>query len=183
MSEDEPLKGETPYAKSKIFAEQFLVDWAKRNNVILYILRPSLIAGKNAPGNLGDMTRAINNGRYLNVAGGKAKKSIILASDFVQIIEKGIGNIGGIYNVTADENPNFYEISKYISTKLGKKEPLDVPFFLIKTFAFFGDVLGDWFPINSAKLSKITNSLTFSNNKICEELNFESTNVLQNLEI
>ncbi|MFC6267729.1 NAD-dependent epimerase/dehydratase family protein [Frigoriflavimonas asaccharolytica] len=183
LAENEQLKGNTPYAKSKILAEEFLIKWCQKHNVVLYILRPSLIAGKNAPGNLGDMTKAIKNGRYANIAGGKAKKSIILAADFVQIIEKGIGKNGGIFNVSADENPDFYEISKTISSKLGKKTPINIPLFFIQIVANVGDILGSWFPINSTKLLKITTSLTFSNKKIRDELNFQPTHVLQNLEI
>lgn len=55
ITEDHPLNGDTPYAKSKIMAEEYLIRWCQKNNVILGILRPSLLAGKNALGNLGAM--------------------------------------------------------------------------------------------------------------------------------
>src|SRR5690606_10001990 len=55
ISEEHPLKGETPYALSKIKAELYLTEWCTKNDVILSIIRPSLIAGPNAPGNLGAM--------------------------------------------------------------------------------------------------------------------------------
>lgn len=51
--DSKPLIGDTPYADSKIKAEEYLTDWCRKNNVILGILRPSLLAGKGAPGNLG----------------------------------------------------------------------------------------------------------------------------------
>lgn len=183
ITESTPLKGNTPYAESKKLAEEFLVNWSEKNGVILYVLRPSLIAGKNAPGNLGDMISAIKKNRYANIDGGKARKSIFWATDFVQIIEKGIKGNGGIYNVCDDEQPNFYAISKKIASKLQKKAIPNIPFFLVKSAAVLGDFFGSNFPINSIKLDKITNSLTFCNLKIKSELGFEPTNVLENLEI
>lgn len=183
LTEDETLNGSTPYAKSKILTEHFLIEWCKENEVILFILRPSLIAGKNAPGNLGDMTNAIKKGRYANIDGGKAEKSVILATDFVQIIDKGLKKKGGIYNVCSDEHPNFYTISKTISEKLEKKIPPNIPFIIMKFIAFFGDFLGSNFPLNTVKLEKITKSLTFSNDKIKKELDFIPTNVLENYKL
>ncbi len=43
----------TPYAMSKRLAEEYLHKWCYEHNVILGIIRPSLIAGPNPPGNLG----------------------------------------------------------------------------------------------------------------------------------
>ena len=68
ITEDHPLDGESPYAKSKIMAENFLKEWCSKNNVVLTILRPSLIAGKNPPGNLGAMIKGISSGKYLSIA-------------------------------------------------------------------------------------------------------------------
>ena len=64
ITEEHPLLGTTPYADSKIQAELFLNDWAGRNGVVLGIIRPSLIAGPNPPGNLGAMINGIKSGRY-----------------------------------------------------------------------------------------------------------------------
>lgn len=73
IDETYPLAGTTPYAFSKIQAEQYLERWCSKNGVILTILRPSLIAGENAPGNLGAMVKGIKHHRYFDIAGGKAK--------------------------------------------------------------------------------------------------------------
>lgn len=182
IDEDYPLKGKTPYAKSKIEAEKYLQSWCDKNKIILYILRPSLIAGRNPPGNLGDMISAIKRGRYANIGGGKAKKSIIWAADFAQIIEKGIGRHGGIFNVCDNSQPDFKSLSKVIAVKLDKKQPKNISVLVMKIAAIFGDIVGNSFPLNSLKLEKITKSLTFSNSKIKNELDFHPTNVLKNFE-
>ena len=71
ITEEHPLEGYTPYAKSKIMAEEYLNNWCKKHNVVLGILRPSLLAGKGAPGNLGAMVNGVRKGFYMNIAGGK----------------------------------------------------------------------------------------------------------------
>ena len=62
ITEEHPLEGASPYAESKIMAEKYLIDWCSKNGVVLGILRPSLLAGKNAPGNLGSMVEGIKKG-------------------------------------------------------------------------------------------------------------------------
>ena len=52
-TEETPLRGDSPYADSKIKAEQYLSNWCSKRGVILGILRPSLLAGEGAPGNFG----------------------------------------------------------------------------------------------------------------------------------
>ena len=86
ITEEHSLDGDTPYAKSKILAEEYLTKWCKMHNVILGILRPSLLAGKGAPGNLGAMVNGVKKGYYLNIAGGRAVKSILMAEDIARIM-------------------------------------------------------------------------------------------------
>ena len=74
-TEERALVGDSPYSDSKIKAEQYLTEWCKKHNVVLGILRPGLLAGEDAPGNLGAMVKGIKTGAYLSIAGGKAKHS------------------------------------------------------------------------------------------------------------
>lgn len=182
ITEDHPLNGNTPYAESKKMAEAYLTEWCAKNNVILSIIRPSLIAGVNAPGNLGAMVRGIKTGRYLSINHGKAKKSILMAEDIARLIPK-LSDIGGIYNVCDSHNPSFGELEHLITAQLGKKTPVSIPYWFAKCLAFCGDLLGNKAPINSDKLMKITESLTFSNEKARMALNWEPLDVLCNYKI
>ena len=98
ITEEHPLWGKTPYADSKIKAEEFLQEWAAKNNVTLGIIRPSLIAGPNPPGNLGAMINGIKSGRYLSIAGSKARKSVLMVEDIARLVPL-LAEKGGIYNV------------------------------------------------------------------------------------
>ena len=182
ISEDHPLNGKDPYALSNIQAEEFLTDWCARNNITLGIIRPSLIAGPNPPGNLGAMINGIKTGKYLSIAGGKARKSVLMVEDIHRLIMSLIEK-GGVYNVCDDSQPTFSELEILISKQLGKKTPISIPYWMAKSMALVGDLLGNKAPINSLKLSKITESLTFSNEKAKRELNWKPLNVLENFRI
>lgn len=182
ITEDYPLKGTTPYAKSKIMAEEFLTEWCGKNNVILTILRPSLLAGVNPPGNLGDMVKGIEKGFYVNIAGGKVQKSILMANDIANLLELAKDK-GGIYNVCDTAQPSFGDLSQLIARQLGKRKPISIPYWFAKSLALVGDVVGKRFPINSLRLSKLTQSLTFSNKRAIEKLNWQPLSVLDNLHI
>lgn len=179
ITEEHPLNGDTPYAKSKIMAEEYLADWCKRHNVILGILRPSLLAGKGAPGNLGAMVNGIKKGFYMNIAGGKVVKSILMAEDIANLVPL-VAETGGVYNVCDTRQPSFGELSSSVARQLGKHKPLSIPYWMAWCMAKVGDLLGSKAPINSYKLDKMTRSLTFSNEKAKRELHWEPLDVLEN---
>ena len=182
ITEEHPLNGTTPYALSKIKAEKYLEGWCAMHNVKLSILRPSLIAGPNPPGNLGAMIRGIRNGKYLSIAGGKARKSVLMVQDIANFLPMLIEK-GGIYNVCDSYQPSFRELEMVICKQLNKKRPISIPYWLAKSMAVVGDCLGEKAPINSLKLRKITSSLTFSNEKATRELGWKPMNVLGNFQI
>lgn len=182
ITEDYPLKGDNPYALSKIKAEQFLTEWSNKHNVTLGIIRPSLIAGPNPPGNLGAMIKGITTGKYLSIAGGKARKSVLMVQDITRLLPALIEK-GGVYNVCDDTHPTFSQLEALIAKQLNKKPPISIPYSVAKLIATVGDLLGDKAPINSIKLNKITKSLTFSNEKAKRELNWQPLNVLEYFKI
>lgn len=182
ITEEHPLNGTTPYALSKIKAEKYLEGWCAMHNVALSILRPSLIAGPNPPGNLGAMIHGIENGKYLSIAGGKARKSVLMVQDIANLLPMLIEK-GGIYNVCDSYQPSFRELEIVICKQLNKKLPLSIPYWFAKSMAVLGDCFWENTPINSLKLRKITNSLTFSNEKAVRELGWKPMNVLKNFRI
>lgn len=182
ITEDHPLNGNTPYAESKKMAESFLTEWCAKHDVILGIIRPSLIAGVNAPGNLGAMVKGIKTGRYLSINHGKARKSVLMAEDIARLIPR-LAEVGGIYNVCDSHNPTFGELEHLIATQLNKKDPVSIPYWFANCLALCGNLLGSKAPINSLKLKKITESLTFSNEKARKTLDWEPLDVLHNYKI
>lgn len=182
ITEEHPLEGTSPYARSKMMAEEYLTDWCSKHGVVLAILRPSLLAGHNAPGNLGSMVSGIRKGFYLNIDGGKVKRSLLMAEDIARLLPR-LEEKGGVYNVSDGYHPTFCELSASIARQLGKHKPVSIPYRVAWCMAKAGDLLGNKAPINSYKLDKMTQSLTFSNEKAKRELNWEPMNVLENYKI
>lgn len=180
-TENTPLQGDSPYADSKIKAEKYLTEWCEKRNIVLGILRPSLLAGKGAPGNLGAMVNGIRTGAYLSIAGGMAKKSVLMVDDIAHLVPL-VAEKGGVYNVCDDHNPSFGELEVTIAKQLGKRKPISIPYWMAKCLAHIGDVFS-FFPINSARLEKIITSDTWSNEKAKRELGWKPMDVLENYKI
>lgn len=180
ITEDFALLGETPYAKSKIQAEVYLLDWCKANSVRLTILRLPLLVGQNPPGNLGAMIRMMNRGLYLGIGSGSARKSMVLATEVAKFIPK-VAQTGGIYNLTDGYHPSVFEFENEVAKALGRSKPFRFPDSFINTVAKVGDVWGERFPVNSNKFKKLTTSLTFSDGKARELANWQSLSVIDHL--
>ena len=179
ISEDYQLLAKDPYGLSKIHAEQIILDWCIKNNVICTIFRLPLVVGNNPPGNLGTMLNGIKKRFYFNISGGLAKKSMVLADDVANHILPA-SEIGGIYNLTDGYNPSFYELSHKVAEQLGYKYIPNLPYFIAKIIAILGDLIGPKFPINSIKITKITSDLTFNDLKARKVFGWNPTPVLWN---
>jgi len=182
IDEGFPLLASDPYGKSKIEAEKVIMDWCKVNGVNCTILRIPLLVGLNPPGNLEAMIKGIKRGYYFNIGKGQAKKSMVLAEDVADIIPFA-AEIGGIYNLTDGYHPSFKEVSNLIASKNHRKTPRSIPHWFAKILAKIGDTIGDRFPINTKKLGKIVQHLTFEDTKAKSVLKWKPTPVLQRFDI
>ncbi len=182
ITEEHSLDGVTPYAVSKRLAEEYLQKWCHEHNVILGIVRPSLIAGPNPPGNLGAMIHGIRSEKYFSIAGSRARKSVLIVQDIAKLVPL-LAEKGGVYNVCDSYQPTFRELETVICRQLNRNLPVSIPYWIAKCMALVGDCLGEKTPINSLKLRKITKHLTFSNEKAVCELGWRPTSVLENFKI
>ena len=128
------------------------------------------------------MIQGIRNGRYLGIAGSRARKSVLMVQDIASLVPL-LAEKGGVYNVCDSYHPSFRELEAVICKQLNKKIPFSIPYWAAKCMALVGDCLGKKAPINSLKLKKITESLTFSNEKAMRELGWNPTRVLENFKI
>ncbi|MDB4921102.1 NAD(P)-dependent oxidoreductase [Mucilaginibacter sp.] len=182
INEDTPLLAADPYGDSKVEAEKLILNWCTKNNITCTILRLPLLAGPNPPGNLESIIKGIKAGYYFNIDGGKAKKSIVLATDVASIITV-VSKIGGIYNLTDRYHPDFSELSQSIAKQMGKSKPLNIPGWFAKILARSGDLIGSKFPIDSKRLQKITSDLTFDDSRAVSKFNWNPERVLDGFKI
>ncbi len=178
IEESYPLLGNSAYAKSKIESEEKILLFGKNNGINVVILRLPLISGINPPGNLGDMLHAIKKGYYFRIGKGEARRSIVAANDIAKIIPE-LFDKQGIYNLTDGRHPMFKEIDTCLANLYNKKVK-QIPSNFFRMIALIGDCVPK-FPFNSIKYSKMTNSLTFSDQKAVNELKWSPTNSLHHI--
>jgi nucleoside-diphosphate-sugar epimerase len=164
VDENYSLDAKDPYGKSKIESEEIVARWCDEHGVVCTFLRLPLVVGANPPGSLGSMIRGIQNNYYVNIGGGNARKSMVLAVDVANAIIDA-SCVGGIYNLTDGYHPSFSELSDLVSIQLGKRKSVNIPMWLAKLLASCGDVLGKDALINTGKLNKICSDLTFDDSK------------------
>lgn len=172
IEETQDLAGHTPYAQSKILAEEVVMEWCQRHQVDGVILRLPLVVDSNPPGNLGAIMRAIQRGYYFSIGKNEARKSVVLAIDVARLIPKLEGK-SGIFNLADGQHPTFAAIESAIADGLGKSIAFTLPNGLVKLLAKIGDgicTLGIAFPFHSDRLAKMTATLTFNDEKARREL-------------
>lgn len=180
IDEGFPLKGLSPYAQSKIKAEQFLQEWAAKNDIHLYIFRLPLVVGENPPGNLGKMIKAIRKGFYFSVNDGKARRSMVQASDVAELVARIENQPTGIYNLCDGEHPSYKEMQDLIVDHFKARKPLSLPVYTAKLFGRIGDILPVGFPVNSGTIEKLNSSLTIDDTKARSDLNWRPRSVIKN---
>ena len=176
IDEESPTLGGSPYADSKIQAEQLLKQWGAAHGVQVLILRIPLIAGKGAPGNLGAMVQALRRGYYFRIGNGSGRKSMVNAIDLARFIPTLLGK-EGTYNLTDGHHPSLAELDSLLAAQLDKKVH-SIPDGIADGLAWLGDQLPR-FPINTYRLDKLRRHLTFSDAKARRELGWSPQPVLQ----
>jgi nucleoside-diphosphate-sugar epimerase len=180
IDESESLDPVTPYARSKALAEEEVLRWGTQHDVKITILRLPLVVGSNPPGNLNAMIKGIKRGYYFDISGGKAKKSMVLATDVADVIPI-VANIEGIFNLTDGHHPSFKELTLTISRHFGRHKPKVVPQWLARSLAEVGDIIGKRAPCNTLTYEKMTSDLTFSDLKARKAFSWQPRSVLDAL--
>lgn len=171
----------TPYAKSKYEAELLLRDWAEKQQTNLTILRLPLVAGASAtPGNLGAMIKAIKSGYYFRIGTGLNRKSMVLAQDIADLIPT-LQNYSGTYNLTDGYNPTLAELEDYLASNFSRKIRTINPK-ILNTLCKVGNRFSG-FPINSYRVAKLSETLTFDDSKAKLEIGWNPRPVIGNLDL
>ena len=124
------------------------------------------------------MINAIKKSYYFRIGKGDAKRSIIAARDVAEVMPE-LFYIEGTYNYTDCIHPEIREIDTVISKKYLKKVKI-LPFFIMKWISCLGELFS-FFPFNKTRFKKLTNTLTFSNQKILNKINYKPSKGLSEI--
>jgi len=182
ITEEAPLQATDPYGATKIEAEKLVEEWCKQHHIPYAILRLPLIAGSNPPGNLRSMINGIKKGYYFNIAGGKARKSMVMATSVPAAILPAVA-AGGIFNLTDGYHPSFAELSKIIAAQLSKKNPGSIPGAIAEFLSLLGTIVGKKSPLTKKSYKKMINDLTFDDAKARQSFGWSPSKVIDNFKI
>lgn len=90
LGESEKCQPTTPYGLSKRRAEQALRDEASEHHAELVVIRPPLVHGPGAPGNLALLSRLVSRGVPLPLAGVDNRRSLIHVRNLARILSAAI---------------------------------------------------------------------------------------------
>jgi nucleoside-diphosphate-sugar epimerase len=163
----------THYGKSKLLAEQYILSKKIPSGKRVYILRPCMIHGPGNKGNLNLLFKIVSKGLPWPLGAFENKRSFCSIDNLCFIINELIVNENiptGIYNIADDIPLSTNKLIRLISENQGKKPLIwNIPKFLIKTISLFGDLLH--LPLNTERLSKLTETFIVSNVKIKKAIN------------
>ena len=175
LDESHTSNPQTPYGKSKLEAEEFLLSQKLPENKRLFIIRPCMIHGPGNKGNLNLLYKFVQKGIPYPLAAFENKRSFLSIDNLNFLILEMLSNknVGsGIYNFADDEVLSTNELVKLIANTSGKKEKLwRISSKLISATAKMGDVMK--LPLNSERLKKLTENYWVSNQKIKNALGID----------
>jgi len=158
----------TPYGKSKLEAENYLLGKALPKGKRLFIIRPCMIHGPGNKGNLNLLYKVVEKGIPWPLAAFHNQRSFLSIDNLNYLVREMIINEdlkSGIYNFADDEDLSTNELVTLIAVTLGRSAKLwKIPVGLINAIVRIGDILP--LPLNSERLKKLTESYRVSNVKI-----------------
>jgi len=161
----------TPYGKSKLKAEEYLLRQKLPSDKRLFIIRPCMVHGPGNKGNLNLLFKVINKGIPWPLAAYQNKRSFLSIYNLNFLIDRMLHQEleSGVYNFSDDEPLSTNQLIKIIAETTGKKPKywkLNPKY--IEKAASIGDNLK--LPLNTERLKKLTENYVVSNNKIKKAL-------------
>ena len=168
LTEDTIPNPKTAYGKSKLLAENYILNQKLPQNRNVFILRPCMIHGPGNKGNLNLLFKIVNKGLPWPLGAYQNKRSFCSIDNLCFIIDELIERNdipSGVYNVADDEPMSTNELITLIANSQNKKANiLLLPKKLIEWIAKMGDILK--LPLDTERLQKLTESYLVSNSKI-----------------
>ncbi len=162
----------THYGKSKLLAEQYILSKEVTMGKRVYILRPCMIHGPENKGNLNLLYNLVLKGFPWPLGDFENKRSFCSIENLCFIIKELIEREdipSGVYNVADDIPLSTNEVIRLIGESKGKvTRILNFNKSFIHLLARIGDLMK--LPLNTERLSKLTESYRVSNAKIKKAL-------------
>lgn len=166
---------QTHYGKSKLMAEYYIQSKQIPTGKRVYILRPCMIHGPGNKGNLNLLYQVIKRGFPWPLAAFSNKRSYCSVENICFVIKELIERkdiSSGTYHIADDDALDTNQVIQLIGESLNQKVYLiPIPKGFITFIARLGDLLH--LPLNSERLTKLTENYLVSNQKLKNALGKE----------
>ncbi|UBM57649.1 NAD-dependent epimerase/dehydratase family protein [Marinilongibacter aquaticus] len=167
---------QTPYGKSKLLAEQYIVSKELPSDKRVYVLRPCMVHGPRNRGNLSLLYAFVNKGLPYPLGAYDNKRSLLGVENLAFVMKELLFRRdveSGIYHVSDDEAISTLAIVELFAKQMTKNiTVLKLPKGIIRFIAGIGDKW-KFFPLNSERLDKLTSNYVVSNEKLMRALGKE----------
>lgn len=168
LSEIDIPDPKTHYGKSKLLAEEYILNQQSPQGKSIYILRPCMIHGPGNKGNLNLLFKIVSKNIPWPLGSFENKRSFCSIDKLMFIIRELIEREdipSGIYNVADDEPLSMNELISLIAQSQNRIPNLwKISKGFIEIVASIGETLH--LPLNTERLNKLTSSYVVSNTKI-----------------
>ena len=181
IDEDYKLNPANLYQRSKYEAEKIVINLLKRSNTTYTIVRPVKVFGINSPDlSMGKLIRHIKKGNFVYIGSRKNKLSYIYIDDVVKLLslcathENARDKIFNISNSISTE-----DLVNHIKQIENKKKytitaPKSLSLLAADIFSF-----SDKFPIRNSQIVGLTNNVTYSSNKIIDDIGYDPKGIIR----
>ncbi|MHA8098006.1 NAD-dependent epimerase/dehydratase family protein [Aquirufa aurantiipilula] len=172
LTEDKLPVPQTHYGKSKLLAEEYILSHTIPDGKRVYILRPCMIHGPGNKGNLNLLFEVVRRGIPWPLGAFSNHRSFCSIDNLVFVIQELIDRKdipSGTYQVADDEALSTNELIRLMAQSAGKQASIwNFPKVIISGMAQLGDRIH--LPLNSERLTKLTESYVVSNEKITQAM-------------
>lgn len=160
------------YGRSKYEAEQVYRNWQAKDpeNRVLVIIRPTVVFGEQNRGNVYNLFKQIESGRFLMIGDGLNKKSMAYVENVVAFLEYSLNFGPGIHLYNYVDKPDFdmNTLVEKVNNTLGRKyyKNIKIPYFIGYIIGIFFDFLASLtnkkLPISSIRIKKFCSDTSFN---------------------
>jgi UDP-glucose 4-epimerase len=170
------------YGRSKLLAEQAVIEISGKYDMDYVIVRPALVYGTNIKGNLLKMISAIDSGKFPSVPSVTNKRSLVHVADLCKALVLVANSEKAFSNTYIVSDQQYYSTRDIYEIMLGALEKpaknFQIPKLCFNILAKIGDVIESTsnkkMPLNSVSLKKLFGSACYKSDKITKHLGFKA---------
>lgn len=181
LTESSPCQPDTPYGRSKLQAEQALINLASQSNMTWTILRPTLVYGPGNPGNMERLVKLISKGFPLPFGSVNNHRSFLYVGNLVDAIATCLTHPNAknqTFLVSDDQDLSTPQLIGKLAHHMGQPSRLfPTPLSLLKLAGYAGDGIQSLsqkpLPLNSGTIDRLLGSLFVDSSHIRNTLNWQ----------